>query len=130
MSAAAAFQDLLNRMRHARPSRALDREIHRIAVGGWAILAPRYTSDFEAAYALLRTTDVTMLELRGSWEPLSPNVHAAWTVEYYPRDRPPTAGDKGGWHAVVAGGVAPAIALCRAALTVLARSQGLTVRPE
>lgn len=126
-----AFQTLLKKMRHAAPSRALDREVHRIIGGRFALFAPRYTSDFEAAYGLMRKADVTMLSLEGGWEPSCPAAHPAWSVRYYTRERPPTEGDKGGWYGCVAAGVAPAIALCRASLVVLARSQhGIWINAE
>lgn len=125
------FKDLLDRMRHAAPSRALDREVHKIAGGKFAFFAPHYTSDFEAAYRLLHKADVTMLSLEGGWEPYLPDVHPAWAVRYYTRERPPTVGDKGNWYGCVAGGTAPAIALCRAALVVLARAKhGLWVKAD
>ena len=118
------FKGLLDRMRHAQPSRALDRAVHKMVGGKFAFLAPRYTSDFEAAYSILRKADVTMLSLEGSWEPYRPEAHPAWVVRYYTKERPPTEGDKGGWYDSIAAGVSPAIALCRAALVVLARVQG------
>lgn len=127
------FQNLLDKMRYAQPSFALDREVHKIASARrvfWFEIPPRYTGDFEAAYELLRAADVTMLSLEGGWEPYLPAAHPAWAVRYYTRERPPTEGDRGGWYGAIAAGVAPAIALCRAALVVLARSQGLTVRAE
>lgn len=125
-----AFQKLLDKMRHAQPSRALDREIHKIVGGHFTLLVPRYTSNFDAAYALMLKPDVTMLSLEGGWEPNCPEAHPAWAVRYYTKERPPIEGDKGRWYSAIAAGVAPAIALCRAALVVLARSQGLTVKGE
>lgn len=116
-----AFQDLLRKMRHAQPSRALDREVHKIVGGRFGLLAPRYTSNWDAAYALLLKSEVTMLELNGSWEPNDAAVHPAWAVRYYTKERPPEADSKGGWYGCVSGGTTPAIALCRAAIVVLAR---------
>lgn len=130
---ATEFQSLLVKMRHAQPSRALDSTIYDLVVGGWQMFGwrvPRYTSDFEAAYALLRIADVTMLSLEGGWEPCLPAAHPAWAVRYYTRERPPTEGNAGGWYGAIAAGVEPAIALCRAALVVLARSQGFWITAE
>lgn len=131
--ASVPFQTLLDKMRHAKPSRALDCEVHDILPNSWRIFrlnVPHYTSDFEAAYAMLRTADVTMLSLEGGWEPYLPAAHPAWAVRYYTKERPPTEGNKGNWYGAIAAGIEPAIALCRAALVVLARSQGFTVKAE
>lgn len=131
MNRSAAFEDLLKKLRRAEPSRALDREVHKIVGGSCAFLAPRYTSDFEAAYGLLLKSEVTLLSLEGGWEPSCPAAHPAWGVRYYTKERPPTEGDKGGWYGCVAAGTAPAIALCRAALVVLARvKHGLWISAE
>lgn len=125
------FQTLLAKMRHASPSRALDREVHKLAGGRLGFLAPRYTSDFEAAYNLMRKSEVTMLSLEGSWEPHCPEAHPAWAVRYYTRERPPVEGDPGKWYGAIAAGVSPAIALCRASLVVLARvKHGFWIRAE
>jgi hypothetical protein len=130
----APFQKLLDKMRHAQPSRSLDREVHLLVFGSIRLLPryliPRYTSSMDAAHSLLRTADVQMLELTGSWEPCRPDVHPAWSVRYYTAERPAIPGEKGAWRGAIAAGTAPAIALCRAALVVLARSQGLTVKAE
>ena len=124
------FQELLDNMRHAQPSRTLDRLVHQTVFGRrpWSI--PHYTSDFEAAYGLLIKSEVTLLELTGGWEPSQPEAHPAWAVQYYTRERPPKTGDKGGWFGAIAAGVNPQMALCRVALTVIARARGLKVDPE
>lgn len=121
MNQLAYFQDLLKRMRHAPPSRDFDREVYKIAGGRFGIFAPRYTADFEAAYGLLLKSEVTMLSLEGSWEPNCPEAHPAWAVRYYTKERPPIVGDPGRWYGAIASGTTPAIALCRAAIVVLAR---------
>lgn len=125
------WQKLLDRMRHAQPSRVLDGEVHRL-IGGSPLLTmfcPHYTSDFEAAYSIMRKGDVTLLSLEGGWEPSCPEAHPAWSVRYYTRERPPEADNKN-WYGAIAAGVQPAIALCRASLVVLARARGFTVRAE
>lgn len=45
-----AYHQLLQKMRHAKPSWKLDREIHILLGGRFALVPPCYTSNFEAAY--------------------------------------------------------------------------------
>lgn len=68
-----------------------------------------------------------MLELTGSWEPSCPEAHPAWTIRYYTKERPPEEGNKGGWYGSIAAGTTPAMALCRAALVVMGRSEGFWI---
>lgn len=95
------------------PSYVLDCEIAEAI--GRAPMA--FTASIDAAMTLVPAT-MRLIDLTMTWEPACPEAWPAVSVTWYPPH-------KGGsdWHALVAKGATPALALCSAALTVRARGE-------